>query len=159
MNVRTFLLAALVALTALGACHSAPEQKIEKVEGNIVFRLGGKSDGFEIRLESSFYPTSGYELVTHTEGTAAAITEGVTVVLEGVRVPLEPAGPRAPASAVIDWKVGQPIDGITFPLVFKIPTGEGTAQLDAYTVQHTARGWRISRDQGGFSRFERQGSY
>lgn len=157
----------VVCLLLVGACSSAPQRKVEKVEGNIVFRLGAKADGFEIRLESSFYPTSGYEIVARpdgvsSEGVASDITAGITVILEGVRVPFEPSGPRAPASAVLEIKAGkngQPIEGITFPLCFKIPAGEGSGQLDAYTVQHTARGWRLSRSQGGFSRFEAQGSY
>ncbi|MEZ0227908.1 MAG: hypothetical protein ACAI25_04735 [Planctomycetota bacterium] len=147
----------LAGLLLVAGCTSAPEQKIVKVEGNVVFRLGAKPDGIEVRLESSFYPNTGYELVTKVEG--KELEEGYTIILEGVRVPLEPSGPRAPASAVVDLKTTKSIEGVTFPLCFKIPAGDGSGQLDAYTVQHTPKGWRLSRTQGGFSRFEAQGSY
>ena len=163
MRVRAFLVGCLALLSA---CSSGPEQKVVKVDGTVVFRLGARPDGFELRLESAFYPTSGYELVTRLEGvskegTIDDLAAGLTVVLEGVRVPFEPAGPRAPASATLELKTkqAQPIDGATFPLCFKIPAGDGSGQLDPYTLQHTAKGWRLSRTQGGFSRFEAQGSF
>jgi hypothetical protein len=155
--MRSILITAVLFLVA--GCSSTPERKVEKVEGNILFRLGAKPDGVEIRLESSFYPTSGYDLMTHVEGDGSALEKGFTIVLDGVRVPLEPSGPRAPASAVVVLKTEKPVDGVTFPLCFKIPQGEGSSLIDAYTVLHTAAGWRLSRQQGGFSRFEGQGSY
>jgi hypothetical protein len=147
----------LVGSLLLAGCSSAPEQKIEKVKDNVVFRLGAKPGGIEVRLESSFYPNTGYELLTKVDG--VEVEKGFTIILEGVRVPLEPSGPRAPASAVVELKTTKPIEGVSIPFCLKIPAGDGSGQIDAYTVQHTAKGWRLSRTQGGFSRFEAQGSY
>jgi len=148
------------ALLAIGACSSGPpERPVHKVEGNVVFHLAAHPDEVEIRLELSFYPKSGYEVVWHLDGTAAEITQGITVVLDGVRDPLEAGASHSPASALIQLKTLQSIDGITWPLKITMPLGDGISRTDDYVVRHTAAGWKLSKQQGMFTRYEPQGSY
>jgi len=152
------LLSVLVVLGAAACSSPPPERPIIKVEGNVMFRLGAKPDGVEIRVESSFYPSSGYELMARIEGVAPSLTAGITIVLDGVRVPLEATGDRAPATAVLFVPAGA-VDGFKWPLVFKLPIAVDAFRTDAYAVRHDPAGWRLSTEQGGFSRYEAQGSY
>lgn len=150
---------ALVLLLVAG-CASEPERTVLPVEGNIVFRLGAKPEGVEVRLEAGFYPTSGYELVAKAEGEVKPETlkDGVTIEITGVRAPLEATGSRAQAAAVVFLPLGN-TDGTPWPLLLKLTNPGGASRLDPYTVEHKASGWRLSRAQGGFSRFEANGSY
>lgn len=157
MRMRALLVASLTFL--LGACSSTPERAVERVEGNVTFRLGAKADSLEVRVESSFYPTSGYELKARVEGSGEDLGSGITIVLEGVLVPLEKTGDRAPASTVLTIPLAKPLDGAGWPLAIKMVVSEDTARTDFYQVSHTAAGWKVSPGQGGFSRFEAQGSY
>ena len=135
----------------LAACSSEPERPVERVDGTVVFRLTAQPEGVEVRLEAGFHPTSGYELMTHAEGT--------TIVLEGVRAPLEATGARSPASAIVKLDAEKTAEGSTWSLALKLPLGTGAARIDNYRVLHTAAGWKVSPGQGSFSRFEPQGSY
>lgn len=151
---------ALLLLVCVAACSSPPERKTAPVE-NVIFRLGARKDGVEIRLESGFFPSSGYELQAAFEGAPPIdvkhLSEGVTIVLSGVLVPLEERGARAPATALLTLPLGN-VDGVSWPLLLKLPSG-GATRLDPYTVEHKGGGWLLSRPQGGFSRYEAQGSY
>jgi hypothetical protein len=140
----------------LAACTSTPERTLMPVE-NATFRLGTRPDGVEVRIESGFYPSSGYELVT-TAAVTSNLSDGVTISLEGVQAPPEPRGPRGPAAALVFLPVGK-VDGVKWPLQFRIPLGDGGARVDPYQVEHSAAGWKLSKSQGGFSRYEAQGSY
>ncbi len=146
----------------LGGCTSEPERKVEKFEGsasvNAAFRLGAKPGGVEIRVEQGFYPTGGYDVLARVEG-SPSLSEGVTVVLEGVMEPLAPKGDKSPATALVYVPLGQSIEDVDWSLTFKVPNGDGDFRKDSYTVRHTAAGWRGSPRQGSFSRFDPQGSF
>jgi hypothetical protein len=154
---------AFLILASVAACSSPPERKTVPVE-NVTFRLGQTKDGVEVRLESGFYPSSGYELQAAFEGRtreqpmdAKALAAGVTVLITPTLVPLEEHGARAPAAALLFLPVGN-VDGVAWPLLFKLAQG-GATRLDPYTVEHKGGGWLLSRPQGGFSKYEAQGSY
>jgi hypothetical protein len=154
---------ALVAFALLLAgCSSGPERKVDKFDANVdvnaAFRLGAKGEGVEIRVESGFYPTGGYDLIARVEG-SPSLSDGITIVLEGVQEPLEPKGDRCPASALVFVPLGKSIEGTEWSLTFKVPNGNGDFRKDSYTVMHTAAGWRGSPRQGAFSRFDPQGSF
>jgi hypothetical protein len=150
---------AIAALLVAGACSSPPERVVQKVDGSVAFRLGAKPEGVEIRVESGFYRTSGYELLAHVEGSAPTLSSGITVVLDGVRVPLEAKGDGAPATALLYVPLSESLEDVTWSFIVKLPVSEGAFRKDAYTVRHTAAGWRLVSTTGSFSRFEAQGSY
>jgi hypothetical protein len=152
----------VVLLAVLAGCTSAPPgRKRQPVEGNVTFRLSRTAEGVELRLESSFYPTSGYELATHFEdaSTTPSIDSGVTLFIDAVLVPEQERGSRAPASTLIILPFGKNVEGVKWPLRLKLPIGTDSVRTDSYLVTYTPGGWRVEPNTGGFSHFQSQGSY